>query len=393
MSYDFDQVIPRQGTHSVKWEFMPPIEGGKRDDLLPLWIADMDFPCAEPIIEALHARVDHKIFGYSTAYAEGYLSAVQGWFKNRFQWEFDIQDIQVAPGVVPALAVLVRSLTKPGDGIIIQQPVYYPFMEVIKHNGRRILDDALVEEDGFYTMDFEDLEKKAAKPDTSMIILCSPHNPVGRVWTEEELQELARICLENDVIIVSDEIHCDLIRKDAVHIPLSRINPDERIITCTAASKSFNLAGMQTSNIIIKSEETRKLWKEEIRDRCSLMGSNPLGLVATEAAYTKGGPWLEQVNEYIDANLSHVGDFLAEHLPEAVYRIPEGTYFAWIDLRKYGYSAKQLEHRMQQNAGVLLDEGYIFGEEGAGFERINVACPRSTLQECLVRMKGAILAD
>ena len=192
---------------------------------------------------------------------------------------------------------------------------------------------------------------------------------------------------------MSDEIHCDLIRKDAVQIPLSRINPDERIITCTAASKSFNLAGMQTSNIIIKSEETRTLWKEEIMDRCSFMGSNPLGIVATEAAYTKGGPWLEQVNEYIDANLSYVGEFLAEHLTEAAYRKPQGTYFAWIDLRKYGYSTKQLEHRMQQKAGVLLDEGYIFGEEGAGFERINVACPCSILHECLVRMKGAILAD
>jgi len=195
------------------------------------------------------------------------------------------------------------------------------------------------------------------------------------------------------VIIVSDEVHCDLIRKDAVHIPLSRINPDERIITCTAASKSFNLAGMQTSNIIIKNQETRKLWKQEILDKCAFMGSNPLGIVATQAAYTKGAPWLDEVNGYIDANLGYVEDFLAEYLPDAVYRIPEGTYFAWIDLRKYGYSTKELEERMQQKAGVLLDEGYIFGDEGAGFERINVACPRSTLKECLVRMKGAILAD
>ncbi|MCK5674148.1 MAG: pyridoxal phosphate-dependent aminotransferase [Spirochaetales bacterium] len=390
MKYNFDKVISRSETHSVKWEFMPEVEGKTKEDLLPLWIADMDFPCAEPIIKALHERVDRQIFGYSLTGSDKYLSAVQGWFKNNFNWEFNFEDIQIAPGVVPALTVLIKSLTKPGDGIIIQKPVYYPFMAVIESNGRRNINNALIEKDGYYSINFKDLEEKASEAETSMMVLCSPHNPVGRVWTKDELTEIARICLENDVILVSDEIHCDLIRKESNFIPMGCINSDERIISCTSASKSFNLAGMQISNIIIKSEKYRKLWNKEIFENSALFGSNPLGIVATEAAYTRGFPWLKQVNQYIDANLCYVKNFLEENLPELGYRIPEGTYFAWIDLRRYGFSAEQLEDIMRKKAGVLLDEGYIFGEEGIGFERINVACPRSILHDCLIRMKKAI---
>lgn len=390
VSYNFDEVIPRTGTHSVKWEFIPPVEGKLNSELLPLWVADMDFPCAEPILEALHARVDRKIFGYSNARSEGYLNAVQSWFENRYQWHFDPEDIQLAPGVVPAIAILIKSLTRPGDGIIIQQPVYYPFMLLIENNDRRIINNALIEQDGRYTMDFADLETRAAQPGTTMMILCSPHNPVGRVWTEEELHRFAEICLDNDVTIVSDEIHCDLIRKDSRHIPLGKLIGNEKIITCTAASKSFNLAGLQTSNIIINSEAMRNKWSLELRSKSGLFGSNPMGIVATEAAYRKGAAWLDQVNRYIDRNLEYVGDFLAEHLPKARYVIPEGTYFAWVDFREYGFSAKQLEEIVQRRANVFLDEGYIFGEEGAGFERINVACPWSILHECLIRIRNVI---
>lgn len=390
MRYDFDRVISRTGTHSVKWEHIPPVAGCADTELLPLWIADMDFPCAEPILRALHHRVDQKIFGYSNARSEEYLKAVQKWFFNRHQWHFDLQDIHPSPGVVPALAILIRSLTKHGDGIIIQQPVYYPFIDLIEKNRRRIVNNALIEKDGVYTMDFVDLEKKASRPDTTLMIFCSPHNPVGRVWREDELRKMAEICLENNVVIISDEIHCDLVRDGIIHIPLGKIIADERVVTCTAASKSFNLAGLQVSNIIIKSEEIRSKWILEKSGKSGLFGSNPFGIVATQAAYAEGAPWLDQVNRYIDDNLEYVGQFLSEHLEKAEYSIPEGTYFAWIDFRPYGFSTEQLKEMIQRKAGVVLDEGYIFGDEGAGFERINVACPRSILHECLVRIKNVI---
>jgi len=392
MQNEFDRIIPRTGTHSVKWEFIPPVGGEGNTELLPLWIADMDFPCAEPILRALHARVDQKIFGYSRAHSENYLKAVQGWFERHHLWHFDLEDIHPAPGVVPALAILIKSLTRPGDGVIIQKPVYYPFMMVIENNNRRILNNALIEKDGGYKMDFDDLEEKASRPDTTLMILCSPHNPVGRVWKEDELRKLGEICLANDVIIVSDEIHCDLLRDHVTHIPLAKIIPDERIITCTSASKSFNLAGLQTSNIIIKSGVLRHKWSTEMMKKSGLMGSNPFGIVATEAAYTKGESWLTQVNRYIDDNLKYVGEFLDRHLKNARYIIPEGTYLAWVDFRPYNFSANQLEEMIRKKAGVVLDEGYIFGDEGAGFERINVACPRSILHECLVRIKNVLLS-
>lgn len=384
-------MVPRAGTYSVKWDFLPAVEGKRKDELLSLSIADMDFACAEPILDALHARVDRRIFGYSRADADMYLSVVRRWFKERFQWEFDAGDIHPSPGVVPALAILVKSLTAPGDGIIVQQPVYYPFMSVIKNNGRRILNNALLETDGYYTIDFEDLEQKASRPDTTMLILCSPHNPVGRVWAERELATVAGICLEHDVVVVSDEIHCDITRDGVEHLPLARVNPDKRIITCTSASKSFNLAGLQTANIIIRDEELREKWRAEIHDRSGLFGINPFGIVATETAYRHGARWLDEANRYIDANLRFVEEFLCTHLPKAVFRIPEGTYLAWIDLRAYRFSARELEDKMKKDAGLLLDEGYIFGEAGDGFERINVACPRSVLKECLVRMKATLL--
>ena len=250
MSYDLNKTVSRMGTHSVKWEHMPPVDGKKRDELLPLWIADMDFPCAEPVLDAMHKRVDRQIFGYSSHDEEKYLASVKGWFSKRFGWEINTEHIQHAPGIVPALAVLVKAFTEPGEGIIIQQPIYYPFMSVIKSNGRELLNNALIEKGGEYFMDFEDLEEKASRPTTKMMLFCSPHNPVGRVWKEEELKKMAEICLKHDVYIVSDEIHCDIVRKGVTHIPLDKIVDDERIITCTAASKSFNLAGMQTSNII-----------------------------------------------------------------------------------------------------------------------------------------------
>lgn len=392
MNYDFDRIIDRRGSHSVKWEHIPyPEDAPPREDLIPLWIADMDFPCAEPIIRAMKDRADHGLFGYSSPNAEDYLTAVRGWFRRRFDWDFDAEAIQVAPGVVPALGVLLRALTGPGDGVLIQPPVYYPFSKMITANGRRVVANPLKCLEGRYLIDWEDLEKKVAAPETTMMILCSPHNPVGRVWTPEELERTARLCLNNGVILVSDEIHCDLVRRGKEHYPADKIVADDRIITCTSASKSFNLAGLQVSNIIIKNEEYRKKWQREYHEVCGLFGASPLSIAATIAAYNEGEPWLSQVIDYLDGNLAFIGEFLGEHLPRAHYAPSEGTYFAWLDLRDFGFSAEELEERMVRRGGVILDEGYIFGKEGRGFERINAACPRQLLKESLERM-AAVLA-
>ena len=390
MKYDLDEIISRKGTNSVKWEFMPMGDDSVKSELLPLWIADMDFRCAQPILNALKRRVEHGIFGYSMSATDQYFAAVTGWFKKRFDWSIDKKTISVAPGVVPAIGILVRVLTKEGEGVIVQNPVYYPFFNMIRYNNREIINNPLKLENGEYSIDFDDLEEKARKPENTMFIFCSPHNPVGRVWTKEEIEGVAEICLRNNITIISDEIHCDLLRKNVRHIPFHTINDDERIVACTAISKTFNLAGIQISNIIINNQGFKKKWDVEIIDKLGLFGSNPFGIVATHAAYNESEEWLKQVNSYIDNNLVFVKDFLDKHLPKARYSIPEGTYFTWIDFREYGYTAEQLEELMVYRAKVALDEGHIFGDEGKGFERINVACPQSILESCLTRMKEAL---
>lgn len=390
MTSSFDEIIKRVNTNSVKWEFIPAGDETVKNKLLPLWIADMDFTCAEPILEALRERVDHGIFGYSSPYSSDYLLAVTSWFKSTADWEINPEHLVVSTGVVPALSLLIRGLTNVNDGIIIQRPVYYPFMDLIRNNKRKIVNNALVNANGYYRIDFDDLEVKARDPETKLLIFCNPHNPVGRVWTEQELGQVADICLKNNVIIISDEIHCDLIRKNSQYVPLNKVNNDDRIITCTAASKSFNLAGLQVANIVMPSAEMRDIWQGEQYGKSGMFGVNPFGIVATKAAYTKGKPWLDKVNSYIDANLEFVAEFVAEYFPKATYQVPEGTYFAWIDFRNYRIEFKKLEEMLVYKAHLALDEGYIFGKEGEGFERINVACPRFVLQECLNRMKSVI---
>lgn len=388
MKYDLDRIIERKGTSSVKWEF---IKGGKANHLLPLWVADMDFECAEPIKAALHSRVDREIFGY-TVPMDDYYDAVTGWFRRRFQWEIDKEDIVIAPGVVPALGFLIRAFTREGDGVIIQRPVYYPFSTMIENNNRKIVNNSLIYKDGKYYIDFEDLEKKAKKPKNKVLLLCSPHNPVGRVWTEGELIKIAEICLKYNVIIVADEVHCDLIREDVEFIPMAKLIDNERIISCTAPSKTFNLAGLKTANIIAKKGIAQNKLRKEIFELTGLFGVNSLSISAIEAAYKEGEDWLNQVNKYIDDNLRFVAEFVKENFPKASLIPAEGTYFAWIDFNAYGISHNELEKLMLEKAEVALNEGYIFGEEGKGFERINVACPRSILEDCLNRMKEAILS-
>jgi len=389
--YCFDRTIDRTNTNSVKWDLLKTNFPKAAEGALPLWIADMDFPCAEPIIEALHRRVDLQIFGYSTEETGEYYDAVCGWYRRHFSWEIDPRSICYSPGIVPAIAFLLRLLTNEGDGVLIQRPVYYPFTGKITGHNRMVINNSLLYENGRYTVNFEDFERKIAKDTTKLFILCSPHNPVGRVWTEQELKRMVEICKKYNKWIISDEIHSDLVRTGVVHHPLEMLCPEykHKIITCVAPSKTYNLAGLSLSNIIINNPALRERWREDVIGRFSMGHPNPFAITATIAAYTEGEDWLEQVKTYIDENFAFMKQYVDEYFPKTRFSISEGTYLAWIDLSDYISDKKELEVLLQTKAGVVLDEGYIFGDEGACFERINVACPRSILADCLSRIKTA----
>jgi cystathionine beta-lyase len=398
--YDFDQEISRQGTNSVKWEF---IQEGKdvlhwehtdkafgKNRVLPMWVADMDFPCPKPVVEALIARAEHGIYGY-TAPTDSYYDSVVNWMKKRHGWDIAADWICTTPGVVPALNMLVRTFVSPGDKVLIQTPVYYPFFTAIENNQGQIISNPLVYEKGRYRMDFEDLEEKVKDPKVKMAILCSPHNPVGRVWTKEELLRFGKICLENQVLIVSDEIHGDLIYKGNEFTPFASLDEAfaQNAVVCTAPSKTFNMAGLHTSNIIIPNHQLRADFKKTLQNN-GLFGIGPFGLVALEAAYKDGEEWLEQVLAYIEDNLHFLEVYISEHIPHITVIRPEGTYLVWLDCRSLGLDKWDLKRLMLEEAKVYLDEGFIFGPEGEGFERINIACPRPILAEALERMKDVI---
>ena len=386
MQYDFDQIIKRSHTHSVKWEFMHIQEQEVNSDTLPFWIADMDFMCPRPLLDAIKKRADKLILGYSMADAR-YHQAVCSWMAHRFHWTIHPSEIFISSGVVPALIDLILALTQKGAGIIIQRPVYYPFSAIIPHTGRTLVNNPLCCTDGFYTIDFQDLERKAQDPATTMMLFCSPHNPVGRVWTENELLRVAEICLQNNVILVSDEIHGDLLRQESTHFPVAGLLPDEdTIITCTAPSKTFNAAGLQLANIIIKNKEFQQKWSA----RTGPEFPSPLALAAVEAAYSKAEDWLEQLLVYLDQNFAFMDHYLKEHLPRARFNIPQGTYLAWIDFSRYGYGDQELNEILLKKANVLLEGGPMFGPEGSGYQRMNIACPRSTLTEGLDRIRTAL---
>ena len=386
MKYNFNQLINRDHTNSVKWEFMQTLSKEINKDTLPFWIADMDFACPAPMLEAIKKRTDNLILGYSMA-DDSYHKAVCNWMMRRFSWPVNSEDIVISPGVVEAIKTLILTLTSPGDGIIIQRPVYYPFSAIINLTGRTVSNNALVNRNGDYRINFKELEQKAAKPTNKMLLLCSPHNPVGRVWTEEELRRIIAICLDNDVIPVSDEIHFDLLRKGIKHIPAAKLFPDEdKIITCTAPTKTFNAAGLQISNIIIKNKKFRQKWSAHTGPELP----SPLSLAAVKAAYNESEEWLEQLLPYLDENFAFMKHFLDEKLPLARFTIPQGTYLAWVDFSAYGYEDRELARILLKEANVLLEGGTMFGPEGSGFQRINVACPKSTLEQGLKRISAAL---
>lgn len=386
--YDFDTVIDRQNTNSLKYDFA--VERGRPADVLPLWVADMDFRAPEPVLEALRHSVDHGIFGYSDVKAD-YYDAVSQWFLQRFRWQTQPEWLVKTPGVVFALAMAVRALTQPGDSVLIQPPVYYPFFSVIRDNGRTVIESELVYQHGHYTIDFEDFERKIVEHQVKLFLLCSPHNPVGRVWTLEELQQIGEICLRHDVFVVSDEIHCDFAFEEHPHNIFLSANPRlaEKTIVCTAPSKTFNLAGLQVSNIWIPGKQVRASFLKEI-DRSGYSQLNSLGLVACQAAYTSGGEWLEQCRSYLRANLDFLRGFLAEYLPEIQLLEPDGTYFAWLDCSGLGLERRALNDLVINRAKLWLDAGHIFGKNAGQFQRIVLACPKATLEKALLQLKAAI---
>jgi cystathionine beta-lyase len=400
MKYDFSGEVSRKDTNSLKWEFIQdekdPLHWKHTDEcfgensLLPMWVADMDFPCPDPVVRALIARAEHGIYGY-TALTESTYQAIVNWMKRRHGWEIVPEWVCTSPGVVPALNMLVRSFVSAGDRVLIQTPVYYPFFSAIRNNQGKVVANSLTYENGFYRMDFADLEKKAKDPRVKLAILCNPHNPVGRVWNREDLLRFGDICLKNNILIVSDEIHGDLIYKGNVFTPFASIREDfaQHSITCTGPSKTFNLAGLQTSVIIIPNARLRSRFEKTLRSN-GLFGIGAFGVVALQAAYDHGEEWLEQVLSYIEDNLRYLEEYVSRHIPKVMVVRPEGTYLVWLDCRKLGLDKWELKRLFLNEAKVYLDEGFIFGRQGEGFERINIACPRSILVEALDRIKNAI---
>ncbi|MBQ7433541.1 MAG: pyridoxal phosphate-dependent aminotransferase [Lachnospiraceae bacterium] len=386
--YEFGKIIDRRNTSSLKYDFGPERKG--RDDLLPLWVADMDFRIPDEVIDELKGRLDHGIFGYTDPKPD-YYEALVGWFQRQHGWEVKPEWNTVTPGVVYALATAVRAFTEKGDGVLIQQPVYYPFSEVIVDNHRRLVNNQLRYQEGTYSIDFVDFEQKIVENKVKLFLLCSPHNPVGRVWSREELTRMGEICRQHQVIIVADEIHGDFVYAGHTHVPFASLSEElaNQVVVCTSPSKTFNLAGLQTANIIIPNEILRRQFQHE-NAAAGYSQGNALGLLACRLVYEKGEDWYRELLDYLAENLAFVRAFLKERIPEIKLVEPEGTYLIWLDCSGLTDSYKELEKLFVEEARLWVDAGKIFGRETALFERINIACSRSTLEQALLQLEGAI---
>ncbi len=385
----FDTIVERRNTDCLKYD--AAIRRGYPANILPLWVADMDFPAAIPVLEALEKRVEHGIFGYTEAEPERFYQVLKQWFANRHHWQIQKDWLVQTPGVVFALAMAVKAFTDPGDTVLIQQPVYYPFSEVILDNGRRRVSNDLVLKNGRYEIDFADFEEKIITYKVKLFMLCSPHNPVGRVWTWKELKKIAEICGKHRVIVVADEIHEDFVWSSHPHIPYTLLGEDvaSHSVICTSPSKTFNLAGLQVSNIFIPDFTLRRRFKHEI-NAAGYSQLNTLGLAACEAAYRNGAPWLDELKLYLYENIRFTREFLLKNLPQVKLVEPEGTYLLWLDFRGLGLTGARLERLIVEQAGLWLDSGRIFGHAGEGFQRINIACPRAVLVDALERIVRAL---
>ena len=387
MPINFDEIIDRRNTSCLKHDFA--IERGYPADILPFWVADMDFRAPAPVIDALKARAEHGIFGY-TQVKDDYFAVLQNWFRTRHDWTVERRELILTPGVVFAIATAIRAFTIKGDAVLIQQPVYYPFANMIRQNERVIVDNPLRLIEGRYEIDFADFEQKIIEHRVKLFILCSPHNPVGRVWTRAELEQIAAVCLRHNVIVVADEIHEEFVRPGFRHIPFASLSEEAAAITvtCTSPSKTFNLAGLQISNIFIRNTQLRRRFKEEL-SRTGYDEPNTLGLTGAKAAYEHGAEWLAQLLAYIEENHARTKSFLAAHLPKVQIIEPEGTYLLWLDFRAYGLSDEALNEKIIREAHLWLDDGPIFGAGGSGFQRINIACPWATLETGLQNLAKA----
>ena len=387
MPINFDEIIDRRNTSCLKYDFAA--ERGYPADILPFWVADMDFRTPTPVIDALKARATHGIFGY-TQVKDDYFTVLQNWFRTRHDWIVERSDLIITPGVVFAIANAIRAFTKKGESILIQQPVYYPFANMIHQNERVLVDSPLRLIEGHYEIDFEDFEQKIIEHSVKLFILCSPHNPVGRVWTRAELEQLAAICLRHNVIVIADEIHEEFVRPGFRHIPFASLSEEAAAITvtCTSPSKTFNLAGLQISNIFIRNAQLRRRFKEEL-GRTGYDEPNTLGLTGAKAAYEHGAEWLTQLLAYIEENYARTKSFLAAHLPKVKIIEPEGTYLLWLDFSAYGLTDEALNEKIIRDAHLWLDDGPIFGAGGSGFQRINIACPWATLETGLQNLAEA----
>jgi len=390
MKYNFDLVINRKNTMSRKWDPEILKERFGRSDLLPFWVADMDFRVAKPIEDAIIERAKHPIYGYSIR-KESYYDSIKSWMKNQFDYEIKKEWIVYTPGVVSAIAYALQAFSDEDDNILIQTPVYPKFEEIIKDNNRRVLNSPLNFDGERYNIDFNDFESKIKDNDVKIFILCSPHNPIGRVWSKEELEKIGKICLKYNVLVISDEIHNDFVYKNHKHNIFSSISKEfaNNSIICTSTSKTFNLAGLEAANIIIPNKKNRVKF-ENILEINKVGSQNPLSIVGVEAAYRDGSEWLDQIMDYIESNLKFIEEFLSENLPKANLIKPQATYLAWIDLREYEDDEKELEKIIINQAKIAPNFGDWFGEGGKGFIRFNFACSRQVLEEGLKRLDKAL---
>lgn len=386
MKYDFDEIIDRENTSSVKYDLREKIFN--RSDVIPLWVADMDFRTPDFIIEALRARLDHEILGYSFR-SDAYFQSIVNWFHRRHNFSIDKEWISFSPGIVPALNLAVMAFTDPGDGIIVQPPVYFPFFSAVKNHNRKLLYNELILRGGRYHIDFTDLAQKAKK--AKMLIISNPHNPGGSVWTKSELQQISVICLENKVLVMADEIHCDLLLNGNRYVPFASISKEASMnsLTFIAASKTFNLAGLASASIFTENDGLKRKF-DEVVENIHIGNGNIFGNIATMTAYQKGDEWLNQLLNYIAGNLDFVTSYLETNIPQIKVIKPEGTYLVWLDFRQYNMNADELEKLLINEAAVGMNKGTMFGPGGEGFMRMNIACPRITLETALEQMKKAL---
>ncbi len=393
--YNFDEIIDRRHTNALNTDGFRSyifkaddsmIFPYKDEEFIRMWVADMEFATPDVIINGIKKRLDKRILGYTRVYEDSYYQAFANWCKRRYDWSFNKKDLVMSNGIIPALFELVDYICKDDEKVLFLTPSYAYFQYAADHSAKQAVYSDLINEEGFYRINFDDLEQKASDPKTTLLILCNPHNPSGRIWTQEELNKLAEIIQKYNLWVISDEIHCDLLRTGRKHIPLGKIMPDyERLITAMAPSKTFNMAGLMISNIIIRSETLKQIWLNRHYNF-----DNPLSIAAAQAAYEEGENWLIELQAYLDKNFEFVGEYLKQHLPKAKYRISEATYLGWIDLNAYFSPEEDLSSFFAYQAGVLLEGGNMFVKNSDGFIRLNLACPRSIVEEGMKRICEAV---